>query len=500
MVEGLQKIQELVNRGEIEALIRLVETFSGEERLVGDLFKAMYLLDTYEEIEQAKDLVAAVLATCQKKSWIYLHALLTLSAIYLWEGEFEKVQIGIDTIEERLAGVRSHSLYFLMLKSLFHDFKAMKLILEGNSKAALQDIESALYFANKYSAGPHYGKAAITGRKAACYYANGDWEHSMRLYKETLEILDSIDNERYKLWSYGGLAQIYILQGEYERAHQALKERLSLSLDLKHKRAIVESHNLLGKFYYNQGDLVKAQFHFEEAIARVDSINSDKSLYLSHAHFGLCQINLDQDKLDAAKANWLLLKTIGKKDVKIWSKILSKLAEAQILSKSKRFKEKSEAQMLLNEILKDSSVNIELKYTTKLILINLLLEEISILGDEDLYQNTKLLLDDLDTLVNQWNFPPAQVNALMLKSSFSLVDSEIDQAFRDLDVALGIAEKNKLPALEHKVLDRQKELLQEFSKWKEIIETDTSLKDRLENANVEFYLKDALKIVKNFSP
>ncbi|MFX1537746.1 MAG: hypothetical protein ACFFDI_26410, partial [Promethearchaeota archaeon] len=82
----------------------------------------------------------------------------------------------------------------------------------------------------------------------------------------------------------------------------------------------------------------------------------------------------------------------------------------------------------------------------------------------------------------------------ILQSKFALIEGDLTQAAKILDQAENLAHEKSLGLLEGKVIQEQQLLKDQHRTWQDLITSNASFHERLNQANLRDYIKLALQL------
>ena len=85
------------------------------------------------------------------------------------------------------------------------------------------------------------------------------------------------------------------------------------------------------------------------------------------------------------------------------------------------------------------------------------------------------------------------VEMLILRAKLELLNSRLQEAQHLLHEALAITQEKGLKFLQKKIEQEQQQLEQDFASWTELVENNAPMQDRIHRAQLDQYIKDALK-------
>ena len=166
-----------------------------------------------------------------------------------------------------------------------------------------------------------------------------------------------------------------------------------------------------------------------------------------------------------------------------------------MLKAGKRMANKLQAQQLLTEIVKEEIIVHEKTVLAIKNLSELLLDELKTYGESEVLEEVKTLIGQLYEIGLAQHSYSVVIEGLILKSKFALLDGQLEKADKLLDQTILITEERGLTG-HLKLVQKEKQLLQEqFIQWKDLIDSNTSLGARINQAQLIEYLKKAQRVL-----
>ncbi|MFX1536402.1 MAG: hypothetical protein ACFFDI_19460 [Promethearchaeota archaeon] len=128
-------------------------------------------------------------------------------------------------------------------------------------------------------------------------------------------------------------------------------------------------------------------------------------------------------------------------------------------------------------------------------LCDLLLFESKATGETDVWEEAKILIEQLDVQAQEQQLFFIMVDALILRAKCAAVEGKLSQALKYYDEAQVIASEKKLGLWIQKVFVERKRFEEEFEKWRTLIQQNASLQERLKQARMEDYLQEVQKML-----
>jgi tetratricopeptide (TPR) repeat protein/predicted amidohydrolase len=325
------------------------------------------------------------------------------------------------------------------------------------------------------------------------YRTKGELDKALEYFKRGLALYDEIGNPFYIALALNNIGDAYRAKGELDKALEYLKRSLALKEDIGNLQDIATTLDNIGIIYRAKGELDKALDYFKRSLALEEVIGND--IWSSYTLFYLILVTLDQQDQTRAQAYLNQLQQLHARTPNKKIHLRSQLAEALVLKRSKRMRDKVQAQVLLNQIVNEEVIWFE---WTALAIINycdLLLFEVKSFGDPEVWTEAKTLIQQFSTKARDQQLFPMIVEALLLRAKFATIEGELQQALKYYDQAKLIATEKNLDLLIQKIAGERQTFEVEFEKWQELIQRNAPLQERLKMAQIDKYIQNALKLV-----
>ncbi|MHA2246114.1 MAG: tetratricopeptide repeat protein [Candidatus Hodarchaeales archaeon] len=327
------------------------------------------------------------------------------------------------------------------------------------------------------------------------YRTKGEMDKALEYYQRSLTLYDEIGNPFYIALALNNIGDVYRTKGELDKALEYLQRSLVLKEDIGNPQDIATSLDNIGIIYRAKGELNKALNCFQRSLALEEVIGNN--IWSSYTLFYLILIALDQQDQTRAQAYLNQLQQLQARTPNKKIHLRSQLAEALVLKRSKRMRDKVQAQVLLNQIVNEEDIWFE---WTALAIINycdLLLFEVKSFGDPEVWTEAKTLIQQFSTKAQDQQLFPMIVEALLLRAKFATIEGELQQALKYYDQAKLTATEKNLDLLAQKIAGEKRTFEVEFEKWQELIQRNASLQERLKMAQIEDYIQSVLDIFIN---
>jgi tetratricopeptide (TPR) repeat protein len=326
------------------------------------------------------------------------------------------------------------------------------------------------------------------------YGVKREHETALKYYQRSLDLAEENAHPILTYFALTHISFVYSLKGDTNQALDYLRRSLAIADKLEIEWAIAYNFCFIGIAYHQKGALDIALPFFQSSLAIVEKSKRDYEIVRLLYH--LIHLSLDQQKVDRAQEYLDSLHRIASRipEDATSAHIRYRLAEALVLKQSPRMKEKVRAQKLLSEIVQ-AQVLPSFTLMALVALCDILLLELKATGEEEVWEEAKALIHQFYRSAHEYKNYHMVVHGILLKAKFATIDGELDLAQEHFDEVWTIIHDKKLDALIEKVKTEQREFEADFQRWKDLIEQHTSLKERLIQAELEDYIREAQKRV-----
>ncbi len=375
-------------------------------------------------------------------AWAYLH----LAYINVNLGNLDEVYVpakkGVE-ISQIFGNTHCKDLYFDIMGNYYREL--------GKYSKSLEYFKRSLFYKKQRN---------NIGEIADCYYSiatvysyMGDLNLALDYYQKLLSIKEVIDKDSYRhvyiLSLYG---KILGEKGEYDEAIKNLEKALALSQDYHNSLVSARIIYYLICISLDKPDYSKAKQYLEESTKIAKTNKENKNIKQIH------QLN-----------------------------------RALLLKNSDRYRDKLNSQTLFQEIIDDEKIQIEVTIDAMLNLIEILLFELKLSGNEKILREIHEISSKLFDLAHKDNYSSLFAEIMFFQGKMALIEGNIERSRSLLSSAQSIAEKNGLERLANDISNEHDSLLSQMNKWENLIEDKIPLKERLENVKYNFLFSKAVR-------
>ncbi len=363
---------------------------------------------------------------------------------------------------------------------LFNNFGQVY-ALKGDLDQSLEYYQKSMALSEKY--GEQQSKATLLANIGQIYQHKGDLQAALENNQESLAIFEDLDYKFEIAACQNNIGVIHELRGDLYKAHDSYTKSFAIYRDLKNTPKTATSYNNIGNTYLEGGDIDRALSHYQESLKLLE--NTKKDLDISTVLYNLILVNLQRGSKDNSQLYLQKLQEINdKKENETISQIYN-LAKALVLKTSERVIKRAEAQQIFQKIINTKILDHEYTIIAKKNLCELLIQELTTSGDEEIISEMKEILAELLLFAENQQSDSLLIEIYIMQSKMSLLELDLDSARQLLSQAQKLAEEKELQRLALMVSREYDSLLAQSSKWTDLADRDVSLAERLELAELE---------------
>jgi len=299
------------------------------------------------------------------------------------------------------------------------------------------------------------------------YYDQGNLEEALEHYELSLGLREDLGNKQDVAHSFNNIGEVHLRRGDLNNALDYFRRSLKLLEEIGNKHGISHSLKNIGEVYTRKNAPKLALEYFEQSLAL--RIEFDNKREVSETLFLLISTSLDNDLIEEAHQHLIHLQNINdQEDIKIVGQRY-RVAEALVLKTSMRARDRARAELLFNQIVEEEIVAHELTVIALLGLCDLLLVDLRISGDIEIFESLHEYLNRLIKIVADQNSFWLMVEANVLRSKLALLELDVMEARRLLSEAQKIADEKGLGQLAIRISNEHDALLDELNTWEDLV-------------------------------
>lgn len=364
---------------------------------------------------------------------------------------------------------------------------------QGELDRALQYYEQCLPFYEEVGNRDNIG--GTLNNLGLIYQNKGNLKLALKYYQKSLVQLKEGQISKFACGAVlNNMGEVYGLRGELNQAVKCYAEAFEIYEEIDNKYGYCVVLGNLGILFSQKGELDQASDYLERSL-RIDE-ELGNNLTASESLLWLVSVAIDRESMEEAKEYLQRLCRIADQEE---SKVINQnccLAEALMLKASPRIKDKAKAQETLQQLVEDGTANYMVTITAMLNLCELLLDELKAYGEATVLNEAKDLVDRLLSMATEQNSFSLAVNVIILQAKFALIEGDLISSAKLLDQARITAERQDLVSLVDKAIKEQQLLEEQLLNWQQLIQSNAPLQERIKQATIADYLKEALKLAR----
>jgi tetratricopeptide (TPR) repeat protein len=392
--------------------------------------------------------------------------------------------IGVDDFEK-----------FFIEGAYYYTKGLVKRKLENNIIGAIEDIERSI---ERFRQIPKYGKdiAIFIGSSIAGYYIEiGNFDEARQLLINFINLFGPYNNNMI-IFAYNLLVEIEYRKGEINKAIDFNAKIIDLAKKIESNFWITYGLSQKADFLYQEGEYDKALKYYNESLEYRKNYTPLHYFWGKYEifmyHYKLLELKNESSYWEKSKELYEELEELSEKTDDMNIKHFTSFANALILKKG-NLRDKGRAMDILEELSELYSPELEIS----LHLVELLFDDFSLSGDEDIIRQIDALMfrftkmpslsspnviaeyTKYQILVGKYNFlvkrDPAKALEILRKAKNNLLKFKLDRLIKLIDVEI-------------------EDLEYELTQWDSL---DQSVKKKIKTSEMRKYIKMALVSVEN---
>jgi tetratricopeptide (TPR) repeat protein len=352
------------------------------------------------------------------------------------------------------------------------------------------------------------------------YLSRAEYDLALDCTKNSLILYKRLNAHNMIVACLNSLGYIHFYKGDIKIALDYAQK--SLNSNKFENRERVEALEVLGLIYREKGELHQALEYFNQVVFLADKLDIIDKLALNLQNTGITHMIMgEKDKaIEHLQRSLTFLKTIGynaavpqpmfnlvliylEKNSHVQAQeYLTKLedysknfkskggdqlyliAKASVLKSSIRIHDHAEAENILKQVL-EKEISSQLKIYSRVLLCDLLLEELSIYNNPEVLDEINILIKRLLKAVEKEYSFSRLSEVKLLQAKLALIQMDIEGAKKLLKDAQYIAESHDLKRLSIQISNEHDKLLEQMNEWDSLKKKDAPMADRIELASLE---------------
>ena len=315
--------------------------------------------------------------------------------------------------------------------------------LKGELDSALEAYQRSLAIKEELNLNREIATTLIN--IGSVYHLKGELDLAVDYYQKGLVISEELGNKSNIALATNNLGDTYMLRGELGQALEYFQKALKLYEELGFKQEIALSLSNLGGLYWKKESIEQSLQCYRQSLAMYEEMQN--APYAALVLFNLFWIELEKEDPFMAEQYLNNLEQINKNNE---NKVIDqryRVAKALWLKSSKRARHKLEAAKILEEVIREKVGDYTLAVTAMIHLGDLLMSELKMTGEEELFGEIKELTNRLLNISKKQSSHLLLAEVYLLQSKLALIELDMGQARKFLAQAHAIAEEKGLTSL-----------------------------------------------------
>jgi len=348
-------------------------------------------------------------------------------------------------------------------------------------KRSVEYVDKSLNLSDEIDDKVLYARTLFRKGKILTY--QGKLDESHEILEESLEIGKKLNDHSIMANSLVAIGEIHRLKGDFGQALQFFDTALILLQKIGNNYGMAITYNNVGIVYYSQGDFDNSFEFFTKSLEK--ALEIDFNFTVVESLYYLINILLSRDDYFEAKEHLDISRNASKDQQDTMIFYYSQLSEAVYHKKANRFTSLGKAQEILEYIIGKNLVYQEINIHAMLNLCEILLHELRFTNNPEILEDLEEISDKLLNIAKEQISRSLLAEVYWLKGRLALVDADIDKSTGFLSQAQIIAEGQNLENLARKISSDHDAILTEYAGWKNIIEENASLAERIKASQVD---------------
>jgi len=383
---------------------------------------------------------------------------------------------------------KGYRIHALLLKAVIDRW-------EGNYEEAEQGLLQGLDLAREHDIG--YFLVPVLRNLGGVYAGRGDSQSAERVYKECLTLSERDGAGQYIAICTNNLGEVYRFRGDFDEALKRYERAIQINKSMGRMTGYVTALLNSGLIQYATGDLNEAIRFMEEALAISKERKDAGPLTIGASTLYSVMVLVDNGMTERAqKYVEDLIQIVDKgveKGIKDLMDQICRLSAAIVLKPSVLARDRALAKEHLAAIVNGTLIDYEVTSMALLMLCDLLVEDLRLHGDKGVLDELKVLLASFaETIVGQGK-TSLHVEALLLQSKVALVELDLEEANRLLDLARIFANEKGLERMLKLITDERDTQRRELTLWEQLGEDIPPMAKRTEKVRIHEQIEKMIR-------
>lgn len=366
----------------------------------------------------------------------------------------------------------------------------------GNVYARKGDLEHALEcqkrsLAIREELGDKYDIAMSLINIGVVFQLKGDLDRALEHYQRSLVLSKEMGNKSAFALAINNQGSIFQLKGDLDQALECFQRSLAIYKELGIKEDIPLLLGNMGEIYRQKGNFEDALEYYQQSLALFEAMGNDS--FTAIILFELVWVALErQDSTLVQKYLQELQQINERQDNRIIDQRY-RIAKALSLKASARARHKLKAGEILEQVVDEEIGDHSLTVTAMIHLSDLLLSELKMTGEDELFEEIKSLTNRLLEIAKQQASNSLLAETYLIQSKLALIELDMGQAKKLLTEAHRITQEKGLHRLGQTVEHERDFLQSQMQKWDLIRKENPSRQELIALTGLDNFLEQMIQ-------
>lgn len=366
----------------------------------------------------------------------------------------------------------------------------------GNVYARKGDLDQALEcqkrsLAIREELGDKYDISMSLINMGVVFQLKGDLDRALEHYQRSFVLSKEVRNKSAIALAINNLGSIFQLKGDLDQAVECFQKSLAIYKELGIKQDIALLLGNIGGIFRMKGNFADALEYYQQSLALFKALGNDPLTAI--ILFELVWVALErQDSALVQK----YLQELQQINERIDNRIIDqryRIAKALSLKASTRARHKLKAGEILEQVVDEEIGDHSLTVTAMIHLSDLLLSELKMTGEDELFEEIKSLTNRLLEIAQQQSSHSLLAETYLIQSKLALIELDMGQAKKLLTEAHRIAQEKGLHRLGQTVEHERAFLQSQMQKWDLIRKENPSRQELIALTGLDNFLEQMIQ-------
>ncbi len=318
------------------------------------------------------------------------------------------------------------------------------------------------------------------------YQLKGDLIEALEYYQQSLVLSEERGIKRDIALVINNLGNIYQLKGDLDQALEYFQRSLEIYQELGSKENTALLLANISEIYRKKGNLKEAQKYYQQSLKIYDAMGNAPLTAI--VLLELVWIGLERENPRLVEQSLQRLQQINEQTDNRIINQRYRIATALVLKASKRARDKMKAGEILEQVVEEEVGDHSLTVTAMIHLCDLLLSELKMTGEDELFGKIKNLTKQLLEIAERQTSHSLLAETYLLQSKLALIELDMGRAKKLLTTAHHIAQEKGLDKLSSTLENERNQLQSQMQKWELLIKENPSKQELIDLTKLDDFL------------